>query len=49
MKIDFLRILKETEERGGLHRVFVEVVNQPPLDRWSLISGDCVHNLRSAP
>ena len=48
VKTDFLRVVKEPDQGGGVHRVFVEVVNVPPLDRWSLISGDCIHNLRAA-
>jgi hypothetical protein len=48
MKTEFLRVVKEADAEGRVHRVFVEVINQPPSDRWSLIAGDCVHNLRSA-
>lgn len=48
VKTDSLRLVKEPDPTGGAHRVFVEVANAPPLDRWSLISGDCVHNLRAA-
>jgi len=43
-----MRIVKETNDTGSIHRVFVEVIEQAPLDRWSLVAGDCVHNLRSA-
>jgi hypothetical protein len=43
-----MRIVKETNDTGSVHRVFVEVIEQAPLNRWSLIAGDCVHNLRSA-
>jgi hypothetical protein len=43
-----MRIVKETAEEGRVHRVFVEPVAELPLERWALIAGDCVHNLRSA-
>lgn len=43
-----MRVVKESDVSGSVHRVFVEVMEQAPLDRWSLMAGDCVHNLRSA-
>jgi hypothetical protein len=43
-----MRIIKETAEEGRVHRVFVEPIADPPVDRWALIAGDCVHNLCSA-
>ena len=43
-----MAIAKEKDPEGRRHTVFAEVVNPPPLNRWSLISGDCIHNLRSA-
>ena len=43
-----IAITKEKDAEGRCHTVFAEVVNPPALNRWSLISGDCVHNLRSA-
>lgn len=48
LKKDPLKLVKHADESGTRHRVLVEVANAPPLTRWSLISGDCVHNLRSA-
>lgn len=41
-------VTKEKNADGRTHDGFAEVVNPPPLHRWALISGDCVHNLRSA-
>lgn len=43
-----MAILKEKDAEGRRHTVFGEIVNPPALNRWSLIAGDCVHNLRSA-
>ena len=43
-----ISITKEKDNEGRHHTVFVEIVKVPPLKRWSLIAGDCVHNLRSA-
>src|SRR4051794_32749877 len=43
-----MRVMKESDDTGSVHKVFVEVIEEPPLDRWSLVAGDCVHNLRSA-
>ena len=33
---------------GSRHAVVVNIPRKPPFDRWSLIAGDCIHNLRSA-
>jgi hypothetical protein len=43
-----MAIVKEKDAEGRGHTVFAEIVRRPPLNRWSLIAGDCVHNLRSA-
>jgi hypothetical protein len=43
-----MRVVKETDDGGCIHRVFVEVIELAPLAKWSLTAGDCVHNLRSA-
>jgi hypothetical protein len=47
-KTESMRVIKESEDGGRTHRVFVEVIEPAPLARWSLVAGDCVHNLRSA-
>lgn len=33
---------------GARHSVTIHINNPPPLERWSVISGDCVHALRCA-
>ena len=39
---------KRCNEDGSRHSFVVdEIKKHPPLDRWSLIAGDCIHNLRS--
>jgi hypothetical protein len=38
---------KRCNEDGSRHSLVVEIKKHPPLDRWSLVAGDCVHNLRS--
>jgi hypothetical protein len=43
-----IAMTKEKDVEGRRHALVAEIVNPPPLDRWALISGDCVHNLRSA-
>jgi hypothetical protein len=43
-----MAIVKEKDAEGRRHTVLAEIINPPPLNRWSLIAGDCVHNLRSA-
>ncbi len=48
VKSNPLAIVKEQDAEGRCHTVFAEVGKQPSLDRWSLIAGDCIHNLRSA-
>jgi hypothetical protein len=47
-KTESMRVVKEVREDGREHRVFVEIIDYPPLDRWASMAGDCVHNLRSA-
>ena len=39
---------KEFNPETGRHSVLLDVRKPPPLERWSLIAGDCFHNLRSA-
>ena len=39
---------KDKDVEGRRHALVAEIVNWPPLDRWALMSGGCVHNLRSA-
>ncbi|HMF76599.1 MAG TPA: hypothetical protein VK604_13145, partial [Bryobacteraceae bacterium] len=48
LKTNPMAMTKEKDAEGRHHTVFAEIVNPPPLNRWSLISGDCIHNLRSA-
>lgn len=48
VQTDPIAITKEKDAEGRRHTVFAEILKAPPLSRWSLISGDCVHNLRSA-
>jgi hypothetical protein len=41
-------IARQSDAEGSRYAFVVEVKKPPPLDRWSLIDGDCIHNLRSA-
>src|ERR1035441_2446558 len=41
-------VAKKRDAEGSRHSFIIEIRNRPPLDRWSLIAGDCVHNLRTA-
>ena len=41
-------IIKEPDEVGSTHSLYVEILKQPPFTRWALIAGDCMHNLRSS-
>ena len=41
-------ITREKDRVGLRHSIFAEVINPPPLNRWSLVCGDLIHNLRSA-
>jgi hypothetical protein len=43
-----ITMTKEKDPEGRRHALVAEIVTPPPLDRWALMSGDCVHNLRSA-
>lgn len=36
------------DETGYRHSITIHIGNPPPLERWSVISGDCVHALRCA-
>jgi hypothetical protein len=40
--------IKKVNADGSRHSVIVNVTNKPPVERWSLITGDAIHNLRSA-
>jgi hypothetical protein len=40
--------IKKMDSKGSRHSVIVNVKNKPPLEWWSLIAGDAIHNLRSA-
>jgi hypothetical protein len=40
---------KKVNTDGSRHSNFIkDIKTSPPLDRWSCIVGDCIHNLRSA-
>jgi hypothetical protein len=41
-------IRREVRLDGGRHTIVVDIQKVPPIDRWSLIAGDCVGNLRSS-
>lgn len=41
-------VSRTSDPEGGRHALIVEIKGQPPLDRLSVVTGDCVHNLRSA-
>ena len=41
-------ITKKCNSDGSHHGLVIDIMNPPPQDRWSLIAGDCIHNLRSA-
>jgi hypothetical protein len=43
-----IAVVKEKDAEGRRHTLSAEIVNPPPLNRWSLIAGDCVHNVRAA-
>ena len=43
-----ITMTKEKDPDGRRHALVAEIVTPPLLDRWALMSGDCVHNLRSA-
>jgi hypothetical protein len=41
-------IVQKRDPIGKRYSLVIENINSTPFDRWSLITGDCVHNLRSA-
>jgi len=42
------RIARHVNVERTRYSLVVSLVSNPPLERWSLIVGDCAHNLRSA-
>ena len=48
MKTDPYRIRNQSDEEGRRYSAIADITNPPPLQRWSLITGDCIHNLRAA-
>lgn len=41
-------VSRKCDPEGKRHSLIVNITKPPPLDRWALLAGDCVHNLRSA-
>lgn len=41
-------VIKEANRESGEYIFRIRVLKEPPLVQWSLIIGDCLHNLRSA-
>lgn len=41
-------ISHKSNAEGSRYSFIVDIKTPPPLEQWSLIAGDCVHNLRSA-
>jgi len=41
-------LVQKTDVDGHRHSLIVNVTNKPPMERWALITGDAIHNLRSA-
>ena len=41
-------VTKQSDSEGKRHGLVVQIYKFPPFDRLSLVSGDCVHNLRGA-
>jgi hypothetical protein len=41
-------ISRKCNAEGSRHSLVIDIVVPPPIDRWSLIAADCIHNLRSA-
>jgi hypothetical protein len=41
-------VSKECSADGPRYTFSIAIKKPPPLDRWSLIAGDCAHNLRSS-
>jgi hypothetical protein len=42
------RVLRETDDRDHCFKWRVKIVEQPPIERWSAMIGECVHALRAA-
>ena len=42
------RVLRETDDRDHCFKWRVKIVEQPPLEKWAAMIGECVHALRSA-
>jgi hypothetical protein len=40
-------VSKQCDAQGSRHSLIVEITYPPPLEHWSLIAGDCIHNLRA--
>jgi hypothetical protein len=41
-------VTKKSDANGSRHSLIIEIKGSPPLDRCSVVSGDCIHNLRAA-
>ena len=41
-------LVRKRNPDATCYSIFLRVWNEPPLQRWSLITGDCVNNLRAA-
>ena len=41
-------ILQKSDPEGCRHTLILELKRPFPADKWSLIAGDCIHNLRCA-
>jgi len=41
-------VTRKRDTDGTRHSLVVDISKPPPLDHWALLTGDCVHNLRSA-
>ena len=41
-------VVRQRNAEATRYSVIVKVEKEPPLERWALITGDCVHNLRAA-
>jgi len=39
---------RKRNSNGSRHSLVISAINPPPVDRWSLLIGDLIHNLRSA-
>jgi len=45
---DSYRLALDKDAQGHCYRIIVQFNIPPAKDRWALVAGDCVHNLRSA-